>query len=128
MKGFIKIFEAVVASIIIIATLTFFTKPLSVSDWKTASLQIQSQDILASLHKSGILAEAIFKNDTDILNKKIAEMLPNTVDFSLEISGSEKKYKIGSNPENGQDFISAHYILFVKNYGIYKATIRTWFY
>lgn len=88
MKGFIKTFEAIVASIIILASLTyFFTLPPRLSGWSDALLQTEVEDSLITLYKSGDLSYFIDNNDGGGLNTRLKEMFPTVIDFSPEISG-----------------------------------------
>ena len=88
MKGFIKILEAVIASIIILASLTyFFSAPAKYKYWGETFSRIQTQDALASLYKSDLLTEYVQNNDVDGLNNTLTAMLPESLDFSVEIIG-----------------------------------------
>ena len=87
MKGFIKIMEAVIACVIIIATMTFFFRPPIISDWDSTLLQIQSKDALASLYQNGDITNYIFENDISGFNTILSEILPKTADFSIEVFG-----------------------------------------
>jgi len=49
MKGFVRILEAVIASFIILASLTyFFSAPAKYNYWEETFSRIQAQDALAS--------------------------------------------------------------------------------
>lgn len=83
MKGFIKILESIIASIIILSTATFFLsfqKP-------SGAQQTQFEHILAALQKNTSLTDYIKSNDITALNTTLKDMLPKTVDFSVTISG-----------------------------------------
>lgn len=92
MKGFAKIFEAVIASVILLASLTFFFVPnVHESGWDKASLQALSQDVLQSAYFNGTLARYVKEDNATQLNTLISSMLPKTVDFSLEVKGIPNK-------------------------------------
>jgi len=83
MKGFIRILESIIASVIILSSITFFfsvQKPIS--DQRT-----QFNYVLATLYKNGSLSDSITSNNIAALNTTLKDTLPPTVDFSVEISG-----------------------------------------
>ncbi len=88
MKGFIKTLEAIIASMIILVTmLYFFTFQVSLGEWSNALVQINAEDSLASIYKSGLLTTFVRQNDKESLNNKLMSMLPRTIGFSTEIRG-----------------------------------------
>jgi hypothetical protein len=88
MKGFVRILEAVIASFVILISLSYFiSAPASYDYWDASLLRIQAQDALASLYKSGLLENYIMNNDVDGINNTLTAMLPGTADFSVEIKG-----------------------------------------
>ncbi len=88
MKGFVRILEAVIASFVILISLSYFiTAPSGYDYWDETLLRIQAQDALASLYKSGSLENYIINNDIDGINNTLTAMLPGTADFSVEIKG-----------------------------------------
>lgn len=91
MKGFIKTFEAIMASVIILVSLTyFFTATPRTSGWGDAFLQTEVEDALVILHKSGELSDFVKNNDAEGLNTRLKEMLTKTIDFSPVVSGTPK--------------------------------------
>lgn len=87
-KGFAKIFEAIIASVIILASLTFFFVPnLQMSGWDDNTLQTLSKDALQSVYLNGSLARFVKTDNTTPLIASITDMLPKTVDFSVEVGG-----------------------------------------
>ncbi len=91
MKGFIKIFEAIIASLILLVSLTFFFVPLTKpSPWDETLLQISTQDALGALYASGNLTAYVMKDDYPAFNLKMFNLLPRTVDFYAEINGIPK--------------------------------------
>lgn len=92
MKGFAKIFEAVIASVIILASLTFFFIPsFQESDWDDAALHTLANDALQSVYLNGSLTRFVKTDNTTPLIVSITDMLPKTVDFSLEVKGVANK-------------------------------------
>ena len=88
MKGFIRILESIIASVILIASLAFFFGPfIRYTEWDTTLMQTEVKDSLVVLHKSGLLTQYVKDNDIAGLNDKLTELLPKTIDFSIEISG-----------------------------------------
>ncbi len=92
MKGFVKILESIIASIIMLTTMTFFfTTTIKQTDWDDALLQIRSQDILAALTLNGTISETVMKSNPNItinalLNPNLL-MFPITVDYTIAIKG-----------------------------------------
>ncbi len=88
MKGFIRILEAVIASVILLSTFYAFMNPIKArTEWNEAFLQNQAEDALASMYKSNLINEKIVSNDMISLYKKIKNMVPAATDFSGEVSG-----------------------------------------
>lgn len=88
MKGFVRVFEAIVASIILIASLTFFFPDSSPpSGWDSTSLEIMAQDAIQSAYLNGTITRFVKTGDKDSLNAYFTQMLPKTVDFSITVRG-----------------------------------------
>ncbi len=92
MKGFIKILEAILACIIILVSLTFFFNvDVKQTDWDNTLLQIRAEDDLARLVTGGKITTAVYTNNPALINDTLLDttldMLPVTVDYSLEICG-----------------------------------------
>lgn len=87
-KGFIRIFEAIIASIILLSAFSAFLNPIKISsNWNNAVMQNQAEDVLAALYKNETLNKFIITGDFDDLYIRIKNMLPATVDFTGEIVG-----------------------------------------
>jgi hypothetical protein len=88
MKGFARIFESIIASIILIASLTFFfvLEPIDTA-WDNTMLQIISQDALYSAYRNGSLVRFIETNDRVSMNTYMAGLLPSTVEYSVHVKG-----------------------------------------
>lgn len=87
MKGFVRIFEAIIASMILLSSLTYFIFITKYSGWGDAQTQLQIEDSIASLGRSGLLNSYIKSNDIASINNKLRQILPKTTDFSIEVSG-----------------------------------------
>jgi len=88
MKGFARIFEAIVASIIIITSMTFFfTLQTPESGWDSTSLQIISQDVLQAAYLNGSIEKYVRSGDKQSLSNDISQLLQTTVDFSISVRG-----------------------------------------
>lgn len=92
MKGFIKILEAIIASVVILTSLTFFfNTQLKDTGWSNTLLKIRADDSLAALIRSGDLQQYVRANDAAGLNDLMLDtdinMFPITVDYSIEIRG-----------------------------------------
>ena len=89
MKGFARIFEAIIASVIILTSLTFFFVPnIKGSEWEDTTIQILAQDALESIYLNGTLTRYVNTDNKTQLNVLMSQMLPKTVDFSFEVSGT----------------------------------------
>lgn len=92
MKGFIKILEAILASIMILVALTFYLNvDVKRTNWDSTLLQVRAEDALASVANSGLLTSALYSNNESLVNNTLLdtnlEMLPATVEYSLQIKG-----------------------------------------
>ncbi len=86
MKGFARILESIVASIIILTSLTFFfVHNVPESPWDDTSLQLISQDVLQTSYLSGNLKGLVKSDDKAGLNNYFSQALPKTIDFSLNV-------------------------------------------
>ena len=86
MKGFIRILEAIIASLILLATISFFFSVPSETDWDVALLQTDIQDSLIVMDKRN-LQNYIINNDKTSIRNELATLLPSTVDFSVILEG-----------------------------------------
>lgn len=116
MKGFIKILEAIIASLILLVSLTFFFTPtLRPSLWDEATLHLSAMDAINTMHASGSLQNDVRNDNYADFNNRMFNLLPKTVDFYAEVLGIPKstinvlcicsssqldnfQKKIGSNP------------------------------
>ena len=99
-KGFIRILEAIIASLLLLASLAYFFEPVvKYSKWPDVSESIKTEDALVSLYKSGKLEDYVSYvnlNEVDCnlgcsdkiaLTDDLSKMLSKTIDFSVEING-----------------------------------------
>jgi len=87
-KGFVRILESIIASIILLTSMTFFLTPgILETGWDDAMTQMQSQDVLFTLNNNASVKEFIRLNDISSLNNKIGELFHGTIDFSIYVNG-----------------------------------------
>ena len=80
--------EAIIASVVILASLTYFFKiDLIGSQWGDVNLQTQSKDIVASLYKDNTLTDLVRNNDISGINTQLTNKFQRTIDFSVTIKG-----------------------------------------
>ncbi len=97
MKGFVRILEAVVASIIILSAISYFFVPVSrETGWDDALLRLVMEDSLASMGKNSELNGFILANDAASLDAALKRLMPDNAEFSVTIRGIPKpEIKIG---------------------------------
>lgn len=90
-KGFVRILESVVASIIILSSLSYFFVPATEdSGWDDALLKLVSEDSLASLGKNEELNKTVMTSGIASLDSTLKSLLLDTVDFSVAVKGVPK--------------------------------------
>lgn len=88
MKGFVRVLEAIIASIILLASLSYFFIPqVRQSKWDDVVINTQALESLTALKRSGDLDIFVINNDVDGLDIALRRMIPPVVDFSVEVSG-----------------------------------------
>jgi hypothetical protein len=86
MKGFVRILEAVISSIILLAAVSyFFIIEPQYSEWDVALIQTRAEDAMASLDNAGILKTAVSRNDSDMLYTNLSKIFPKSVNFITHI-------------------------------------------
>ncbi|MBI2578565.1 MAG: hypothetical protein HYW26_02525 [Candidatus Aenigmarchaeota archaeon] len=86
MKGFIRVLEAIIASIILIASVSYFFLPTTQqTSWDDVVLSTRTKESLIALEKSGKLAGYVKNNDAASLNNDLRKTLPPNIEFSLEV-------------------------------------------
>ena len=88
MKGFARILETVIASIIIFTSLSFFL-PITIkqSSWDNALLEMRTQDAISAGYKSGSIAPYVKSNDNAMLRDFFEKLFLKSTDFSVQING-----------------------------------------
>lgn len=116
MKGFIRILESILASIILMGAMAYFFEPVvKYSDWSDTATSVEAGDALIVMGKNGKLDEYInYVNIDEVdcnkgcsdkvaLNGNLSELLPKTVAFSVEVRGRPNPIiLIGCNCTNEQ--------------------------
>lgn len=88
MRGFIRILESIIASIILITSMTFFLTPgVLETGWDETMIQIETQDVLFTVNENATVKEFIKLNSISSLNEKFEELFSSTMDFSIHIDG-----------------------------------------
>ena len=91
MKGFIKILEAIIASLILLVSLTFFFTPtLRPSLWDEATLHLSATDAINAMYASGSLQNDVRNDNYADFNNRMFKLMPKTVDFYAEVLGIPK--------------------------------------
>ena len=90
MKGFVKTLEVIMASVILLCSLSFFISfQMRQSEWSSSYLDISGRDSLMALGLSGNLKEFVIANNfteaSGGLEHYIKTMLPRTMLFSVEM-------------------------------------------
>ena len=86
MKGFVRILEAIIASLILLSSLSYFFTISSSNDWNLALLQADVQDALVSMDKT-VLQIYLKDNDKVAIESTLRSLLSDTVDFSTTVEG-----------------------------------------
>ena len=85
MKGFIKIFEAIIASLILLASLSFFFSMPLADQQDYRSIRVGAEDLVFSMDKNGTLEKYIFTNNKTALADMLSKFLSKSADFSVGI-------------------------------------------
>lgn len=86
MKGFVRILEAIIASLILLSSLSYFFTISSSNDWDITLLQADVQDTLVSMDRT-VLQAYLKDNDKVAIESTLRSLLPDTVDFSTTVEG-----------------------------------------
>jgi hypothetical protein len=88
MKGFVKILEAFIASIILLAALSFYINPyIQRYDWSKTILETKTKSTLVVLDYSGYLDQLVRGNNKTGLTAKLDSLLPKSIEYSVEVYG-----------------------------------------
>ena len=91
MRGFIKILEAVIASLVILGALSYFSALTArESTWGSAILGVMARDAIHVVSKSGELIRAIKENNASKLEKLLENALPKSMMWKFVIIGLPK--------------------------------------
>lgn len=86
-KGFIKVVEAVIASIIVLASLSyFFGYYVRPSEWDNAQIKLQSQDILNTMDDK--IVDYMKTGNPSDLRDTIQNMASERIGFSINVVGA----------------------------------------
>ncbi len=91
-KGFIKVVEAIVASIVVLASLTyFFGYHIEPSEWPNSQLKLQSRDSLNVLNTQNLVEDYMKSGDEAYvrdLRTYIDSMVSERVGFAIDVVGA----------------------------------------
>ena len=88
MKGFIRILESIIASIIILSSVTFFfSSDVEKLGWDETGVKIEVGDSIESVYKNGNLVAYVRDNDADGISKELSSIIRKNIDFSILITG-----------------------------------------
>src|SRR3989338_2312462 len=88
MKGFVRILEALISSIILFTSLTYFFTAYDYSFWNTASLRTLMQDAVSALYLGGAINDSFYSADPAGVKAALDSIMPPTTDYSAEIRGA----------------------------------------
>ena len=88
MKGFVRILEALISSIILFTSLSYFFTAYDYSFWNAAPLRTLMQDAVYSLYAGRAVNDSFYSGDPAPLKDALEAMMPPTTDFSAEITGA----------------------------------------
>jgi hypothetical protein len=87
-KGFVRILETILASMIILASLAFFfTADVGQSGWDNTFSEIRARDALNAGYKSGQMTTFIKTNNAVGLRDLLGKFFTRSTEFSAEVSG-----------------------------------------
>ena len=92
MKGFVRILEALISSIILFTSLTYFFTAYDYSFWNTASLRTLMQDAVSALYLGGAINDSFYSADPAGVKAALDSIMPPTTDYSAEI-GARRRLK-----------------------------------
>ncbi|MFC2142777.1 hypothetical protein ACFLQN_00050 [Candidatus Aenigmatarchaeota archaeon] len=88
MKGIIRIFEAIIASVILLTTMSFFFTSQFLPETEDYFLPVEAHDLMGALYVSQQLENYLINNDKESLMLVANDTLPPTTGFSFGISGT----------------------------------------
>lgn len=87
-KGFARILEAILASVVMLTILAYFFNQGHISsNWSYTITRLQAHDMIASMYLTGELQKYVRDDDYTALNGRISRIFPDTIGYSVEING-----------------------------------------
>jgi len=131
-KGFIQMIEAILASIILFGSVSyFFMTTRDRSEWELVSLRTEASDALTVLEKNGELATYIKNMDANMTDSRLTELMRKSIGFSLSVTGMPKPVVYigclcspGETDELAERLMPGSAINETFNFGIRKMDIR----
>ncbi|MFB6294647.1 MAG: hypothetical protein ABEI97_02715, partial [Candidatus Nanohaloarchaea archaeon] len=90
-KGYVHALEGVIAAIIVVVYLNSIVSVPGTTDWETAEISKESEDLLAALDDAGFLDRVVLRNDPDSFNAFI-NTISNSMAYSIQVSGLPKQF------------------------------------
>ncbi|MFH1420438.1 MAG: hypothetical protein ABIG30_00545 [Candidatus Aenigmatarchaeota archaeon] len=90
MKGFMRVLEAIIASVIILASLSFFFGyQVRQSGWLQSELKVEGQDALNVIERMGLMDNYMRTGSgVEEIENALKKMLSQRIDYSIEIQGA----------------------------------------
>ncbi|MDY6761476.1 MAG: hypothetical protein SVY41_00335 [Candidatus Nanohaloarchaea archaeon] len=90
-KGYVHALEGVIAALIVVVYLNSIVSVPSTTDWETARISKESEDMLAALDRSGFMDRVVLQNDPESFNAFV-NTLSSSASYSIQVSGLPKQF------------------------------------
>ena len=88
MKGFVHIVEAIISSIIILTSLSFFLTPVvKQSNWDSSFAEVRAQDAISAAYANGSIQAIVRQNNGTLMRDMMEKLLGQSTDFTIDIIG-----------------------------------------
>ncbi|MBI5061469.1 MAG: hypothetical protein HZB67_04100 [Candidatus Aenigmarchaeota archaeon] len=89
-KGIMRIIEVIIASIILLAAVSFFLPSgIKSSEWSSSFVQTRAYDALVAIDRNSMLDMYVDNNMSAEMYNNLSQMLPLQVDFAIKISRAD---------------------------------------
>lgn len=85
-KGYIHALEGVIAALVVVMYLTQIVSVPEPTDWTRTRTSKQSEDLMSALDRSGVLDDAVLRNDPETLNAFI-NALDSSAGYQMRLRG-----------------------------------------
>ncbi len=90
-KGYVHALEGMIAAIIVVVYLNSIVSVPGTTNWETAQISKESEDIMAALDRSGFLDRVVLRNDPESFNAFVST-LSSPMSYSIQVSGLPKPF------------------------------------